>query len=50
VHCIAEVVLRARDRAAVDHAFVDLTYRDRATSIGHAVDLAGRMLDLVRAR
>ncbi|WP_433560076.1 TIGR03619 family F420-dependent LLM class oxidoreductase [Pseudonocardia xinjiangensis] len=50
VHGIAEVVLRARDEAAVDHAFVDLTYRDLATSVEHAVDLAGRVLDLVRAR
>jgi len=50
VDSIAETILRARDQAAVGHAFVDLTYRDRATSVEHAVDLAGRVLDLVRAR
>jgi len=50
VDSIAEIILRARDQAAVDHAFVDLTYRDRATSVEHAVDLAGRVLGLVRAR
>jgi probable F420-dependent oxidoreductase len=50
VDSIAEIILRAHDQAAVDHAFVDLTYRDRATSVEHAVDLAGRVLDLVRAR
>ena len=50
VESIAETILQARDRAAVDHAFVDLTYRDRATSVAHALDLAGSVLDLVRAR
>jgi probable F420-dependent oxidoreductase len=50
VDSIAETILRARDQAAVNHAFVDLTYRDRATSVEHAVDLAGRVLHLVRAR
>ncbi|GAA3055214.1 TIGR03619 family F420-dependent LLM class oxidoreductase [Pseudonocardia yunnanensis] len=50
VDSMAETILRARDEAAVDHAFVDLTFRDRATSVEHAVDLAGRVLDLVRAR
>ena len=50
VDSIAEIILRARDQAAVDHAFVDLTFRDRATNVEHAVDLVGRVLDLVRAR
>jgi probable F420-dependent oxidoreductase len=48
VESIAEVLLRARDLAAVDHAFVDLTFRDRAKDVEHALDLAGRILDLVR--
>jgi probable F420-dependent oxidoreductase len=50
VEAIAEVILRARDHAAVNHTFVDLTYRDRAESVDHAVNLAGNVLELVRAR
>ncbi|MGH3169125.1 MAG: TIGR03619 family F420-dependent LLM class oxidoreductase [Trebonia sp.] len=50
VDSIADVLRRAHDVAAVDHAFVDLTYRDRARSVDHAVDLAGRVLELARSR
>jgi hypothetical protein len=28
--------------------FVDLTYWDTATSVSHAIDLAGQILELVR--
>jgi probable F420-dependent oxidoreductase len=48
VDSIADVLLRAHDIAAVDHAFVDLTYRDRARSVDHAVELAGGVLELAR--
>ncbi|QUQ62856.1 TIGR03619 family F420-dependent LLM class oxidoreductase [Kutzneria sp. CA-103260] len=47
VDSIADVLLRSRD-AAIDHAFVDLTFRDRARDVEHAIDLAGRILDRVR--
>jgi alkanesulfonate monooxygenase SsuD/methylene tetrahydromethanopterin reductase-like flavin-dependent oxidoreductase (luciferase family) len=48
VDSIVDVLQRAHDVAAVDHAFVDLTYRDRAKSVSHAVDLAGRVLGALR--
>jgi probable F420-dependent oxidoreductase len=47
VESIADVLLRSRD-AAIGHSFVDLTFRDRARSVEHALDLAGRILDQVK--
>jgi len=47
VESIADVLLRARD-AGIGHSFVDLTFRDRARSVEHAIDLAGRLLDEVK--
>jgi probable F420-dependent oxidoreductase len=47
---IAEIILRARDLAAVEHAFVDLTYRDGGKSVSHAIERAGRVLELTRLR
>ena len=43
---IVSAIVRAREEAGVDHAFVDLMYQ--ATSVDHALELTGRILDLVR--
>ena len=44
---VATAIVRAREEAGVDHAFVDLMYQ--AKSVDHALELTGRILDLVRA-
>jgi probable F420-dependent oxidoreductase len=43
---ITTAIARAADEAGVDHAFVDLMYL--AKSVDHALELAGRVLGLVR--
>jgi probable F420-dependent oxidoreductase len=45
IESIVDVLVRARDEAGVEHAFVDLTFRDRADSVEHAIDLAGQILE-----
>lgn len=50
VESIVETILLARDQASVDHVFVDFTFRDLATSVEHALELAGRVLEMARAR
>ena len=44
---ITTAIVRVRDEAGVDHAFVDLMYQTK--SVDHALELTGRILDLVRA-
>jgi probable F420-dependent oxidoreductase len=44
---VADVLAQVEEKAGVDHAFVDLM--KLATTVDEALDVAGRLLDLVRA-
>ncbi len=48
VEAVADAIVLARDEAGVDHAFVELMYL--ASTVDQALDLAGGILELTRAR
>jgi hypothetical protein len=45
---IADTIVQARDKAGVDHAFVDLMYL--AKSVDHALEITSGVLELARGR
>jgi probable F420-dependent oxidoreductase len=48
LEAVADVIVEAGEKAGVDHAFVELM--NLAPTVDHALEVAGRLLDLVRSR